>query len=121
MSRRRRSNRSIQRSPGGVNTGSEIRTTEFLDIVTDEAIIRRALNKSRLRMEILHSLNSGDKYLSEIARDIGSQPTNVQGALVGLGIRYAPELSLVSLGLVFQYPYGNRKYYGITDKGRQYL
>lgn len=48
MSRRRRSNRSIQRSPGGVNTGSEIRTTEFLDIVTDEAIIRRALNKSRL-------------------------------------------------------------------------
>ena len=65
--------------------------------------IMRSLNRSKLRRRVLFHLLSiypYKSYVSEIARNIRSDPSNVWGCLEGLGSRYTIEESLVSLLLV---------------------
>ncbi|ASJ02569.1 transcriptional regulator [Thermococcus profundus] len=84
--------------------------------------VLRSIHRSELRKRILLYLNEiypSATYLSEIARVVGSDPSNVRGALVGLGNRYNGESSLVYLGLVEEISNNGFKYYRLTDYGRQ--
>jgi predicted transcriptional regulator with HTH domain len=53
-------------------------------------------------------------YLYQIAQHCLSDSSNVRGALVGFGIRYDSDLSLVSLGLVVVAYKGNYSYYSLN-------
>lgn len=90
-------------------------------VVIDPQVLR-SVHRSELRKRILMYLNEiypSATYLSEIARVVGSDPSNVRGALVGLGNRYNIESSLVYLGLVEEVHNNGFKYYRLTDYGRQ--
>ena len=84
--------------------------------------ITRSLRRSPIRLEVLKYLNSiypDVAYMSEIAKEISSTPTNVFGCLKGLGkdsIKYADDLSLLSLGLVELVAKRKKKYYRIKNK-----
>ncbi len=86
-----------------------------------DPFVIRALNRSELRKRILFYLDSiypSPAYLSEIARAVGSDPSNVKGALVGLGNRYSEDNSLVNLGLVEIIERNGFKHYVLTNYGR---
>ena len=93
-----------------------LHTTEIVEVVKDSAIIRRLFRKSGLASQILHALNSGDMYLSEIARAIFSDPSNVSLRINGNTERYRQ--SMIELGLIHLYEYNGMRYYGITEKGK---
>ncbi|WP_297517841.1 helix-turn-helix domain-containing protein [Thermococcus sp.] len=89
-------------------------------VIVDPQVLR-SLHRSELRKKILMYLNEihpSATYLSEIARVVGSDPSNVRGALVGLGNRYNGESSLVYLGLVEEVSNNGFKYYKLTDYGK---
>ncbi|OKY79079.1 MAG: Transcriptional regulator containing HTH domain [Candidatus Methanohalarchaeum thermophilum] len=82
----------------------------------------RSLNKSSLREKILLFLNDVEPkyaYLSEIARSVRSDPSNVSGCLEGMKKRYSERLSLVEMGLVEVIEKDRHSYYGITEKGQK--
>ncbi|WP_056934013.1 helix-turn-helix domain-containing protein [Thermococcus barophilus] len=90
-------------------------------LVIDPHILR-SLHRSELRKKILlylHDIYPSATYLSEIARVVGSDPSNVRGALVGLGNRYNGESSLVYLGLVEEINNNGFKYYRLTEYGKR--
>ncbi|MDI3475365.1 MAG: hypothetical protein PWQ79_1913 [Thermococcaceae archaeon] len=87
-----------------------------------DPFVLRSLNRSELRKKILMYLNEiypSPTYLSELARAIKSDPSNVKGALIGLGNRYNGHSSLVSLGLVEVVEKDGFKYYRLTEYGKQ--
>jgi len=87
-----------------------------------DPIIIRALNKSELRRKVIFYLDSiypNYAYLSVIARDINSDPSNVLGCLRGLGNRYNGNSSLIELGLVEVTERGGNKYYKLTEYGKE--
>ncbi|WP_054840166.1 archaellum operon transcriptional activator EarA family protein [Thermococcus sp. JCM 11816] len=94
-----------------------------MNSVVIEPQVLRSLHRSELRKRILMYLNEiypSATYLSEIARVIGSDPpSNVRGALVGLGNRYNNESSLVYLGLVEEISRNGFKYYRLTEYGKR--
>lgn len=93
-----------------------------MNSVVIEPQVLRSLHRSELRKRILMYLNEiypSATYLSEIARVIGSDPSNVRGALVGLGNRYNNESSLVYLGLVEEISRNGFKYYRLTEYGKK--
>ncbi|WP_048151273.1 helix-turn-helix domain-containing protein [Palaeococcus ferrophilus] len=84
--------------------------------------ILRSIHRSDLRKRILmylYDIYPSATYLSEIARVVGSDPSNVRGALVGLGNRYNGESSLVYLGLVEEVMSNGFRYYRLTDYGKK--
>ncbi|BAA29633.1 135aa long hypothetical protein [Pyrococcus horikoshii OT3] len=84
--------------------------------------VLRSLHRSELRRRILqylYEIYPSATYLSEIARVVGSDPSNVRGALVGLGNRYNGESSLVYLGLVEEIRNNGFKYYRLTEYGKK--
>ncbi|AEH24923.1 helix-turn-helix domain-containing protein [Pyrococcus yayanosii] len=84
--------------------------------------VLRSLHRSELRRRILlylYEIYPSATYLSEIARVVGSDPSNVRGALVGLGNRYNGESSLVYLGLVEEVVNNGFKYYRLTEYGKK--
>lgn len=65
------------------------------------ALIRRAFRRSRIRVgSLLVLLDLGEASVADIADALGADLVNVRGALVGDGVRYRVEESLVTLGLV---------------------
>ena len=81
----------------------------------------RSFRRSRTRLTIIKYLNGiypEGAYLSEIARNISSDPSNTRGCVLGLGIRYTVSESLVAVGLVEEYRKGDSKYYRIGDKAK---
>lgn len=95
-----------------------MQTLELVEVEIDFAEIRKSLNRSKLRIMILkYLLKNGSDYISEIARGVFSDPSNVKGALEGLGIRWKEQHSLVGLGLVMQ----NGNNYCITMLGKKAL
>ena len=90
-------------------------------VIVDPQVLR-SLHRSELRKKILIYLNEiypSATYLSEIARVVGSDPSNVRGALVGRGNRYNGESSLVYLGLVEEVSNNGFKYYKLTEYGKK--
>ena len=79
--------------------------------------IIRSINRSILRVKVLHALWNkypDSMYLYEIAQHCLSDSCNVRGALTGFGIRYAPDLSLVNIGLVVVTHKGAYSYYSLN-------
>lgn len=96
-----------------------IRGEEKQKEVIDPKILR-SIHKSRLREEILlflYDIKPHYSYLSEVARNVRSDPSNVLGCLKGMSKRYSEDRSLLELDLVEVIERDGKSYYGITEKG----
>ena len=85
----------------------------------------RALRRSNVRKKIaeyLFDISPSCSYTSEIAYNIKTTPTNVIGALRGMGTRYKEEESLLGLDIVEERDGGrNIKLYGLTTFGKEMI
>jgi len=88
-------------------------------------LVIRALRRSNIRKKIaeyLFEISPSFSYTSEIAYNVKTTPTNVIGALRGMGTRYRVEESLLNLELVEEKTSGkNIKLYGLTQFGEEVL
>ena len=94
----------------------------FPYLITIDPHILRSLNKSHLRKKVLIYLDSiypNADYLSNIARRVGSDASNVLGCLRGMGNRYNGNSSLIELGLVEVVNVDGYKYYKLTVLGKK--
>ena len=97
----------------------------FLDI--KRPLVVRALNRSKIRKKIaeyLFDISPSGSYTSDIAYHVKTTPTNVIGALRGMGSRYKVEESLISLQIVEQINSGRNqdiKLYKLTDFGKKMI
>lgn len=86
-------------------------------------LIIRSLRRSNIRKKIadyLFEICPDGSYTSEIAYNIKTTPTNVIGAIRGMGSRYKAEESLISLEVVEQVENNsNMKLYKLTDFGKE--
>ena len=84
-----------------------------------------ALRRSNVRKKIaeyLFEISPSSSYTSEIAYNVKTTPTNVIGAIRGMGTRYKEDESLLSLDLVEEKRGGkNIKLYGLTPFGKEIL
>ena len=68
-------------------------------------LIIRSLRRSNIRKKIadyLFDISPNGSYTSEIAYNVKTTPTNVIGAIRGMGSRYKAEESLIALEVVEQ-------------------
>ncbi|UCF50324.1 MAG: hypothetical protein JSU91_02250 [Thermoplasmatales archaeon] len=88
-------------------------------------LVIRSLRRSNIRKKIadyLFDICPNGSYTSEIAYNIKTTPTNVIGAIRGMGSRYKPEESLIALEVVEQIEHNsNIKLYKITDFGKEII
>ena len=88
-------------------------------------LVVRALRRSNVRKKIaeyLFGISPSCSYTSEIAYNVKTTPTNVIGAIRGMGSRYKEEESLLSLDLVEEKSGGrNIKLYGLTPFGKEVI
>jgi predicted transcriptional regulator with HTH domain len=88
-------------------------------------LVIRSLRRSNIRKKIaeyLFEIDPVGSYTSEIADNINTAPTNVIGAIRGMGSRYKPEESLIALNLVEQVESDNGvKIYKLTDFGKEII
>ena len=97
--------------------------TNSIDMKRPIAI--RALRRSNVRKKIadfLFDISPSCSYTSEIAYNIKTTPTNVIGAIRGMGSRYKEEESLIGLQMVEEKSCGkNIRLYGLTDFGKDVI
>ena len=97
--------------------------TNSIDMKRPIAI--RALRRSNVRKKIadfLFDISPSCSYTSDIAYNIKTTPTNVIGAIRGMGSRYKEEESLIGLQMVEEKSCGkNIRLYGITDFGKDVI
>ncbi len=88
-------------------------------------IVIRALRRSNIRkkiVEYLFEISPSSSYTSEIAYNIKTTPTNVIGAIRGMGLRYKEDESLIGLNIIEEKESGkNIKLYGLTSFGKQII
>lgn len=88
-------------------------------------LVIRSLRRSNIRKKIaeyLFEISPSGSYTSEIAYNVKTTPTNVIGAIRGMGSRYKEEESLIALEMVEQITGGNNvKLYKLTDFGKEIL
>lgn len=88
-------------------------------------LVIRSLRRSNIRKKIadyLFDISPSGSYTSEIAYNIKTTPTNVLGAIRGMGTRYKKEESLISLKMVEQIQNNNdMKIYKLTDFGKEII
>jgi predicted transcriptional regulator with HTH domain len=88
-------------------------------------LIIRSLRRSNIRKKIadyLFDISPSGSYTSEIAYNVKTTPTNVLGAIRGMGSRYKQEESLIALEIVEQVSNGkNIKIYRLTDFGKNII
>jgi len=90
-------------------------------------LVIRALRRSTVRKKIaeyLFDISPSGSYTSEIAYNVKTTPTNVIGAIRGMGTRYREDGSLISLQLVEQIDSGSKqdiKLYRLTDFGKEII
>lgn len=86
-------------------------------------LVVRSLRRSNVRKKIadyLFDISPSGSYTSEIAYNVKTTPTNVIGAIRGMGTRYKNDESLISLDLVEQISSGRDiKLYRLTDFGKE--
>ncbi|PTD94497.1 transcriptional regulator [archaeon SCG-AAA382B04] len=86
------------------------------DLPLDPEVIK-SIHRSRVREKTLLFLDDifpKSSYLSQIGREIKSDPSNVKGCLEGMGERYKAERSLIELGLVEEVD----ERYRVSERGR---
>ena len=95
----------------------------FIDVKRPIAI--RALRRSNVRKKIadfLFDISPSCSYTSDIAYNIKTTPTNVIGAIRGMGSRYKEEESLIGLNMVEEKSCGkNIRLYGLTSFGKDVI
>ncbi len=88
-------------------------------------LVIRSLRRSNIRKKIaeyLYDISPSGSYTSEIAYNCKTTPTNVIGAMRGMGTRYKVEESLIGLELVEQITSGKDvKIYKLTSLGREII
>ena len=88
-------------------------------------LVIRSLRRSNIRKKIadyLFEICPNGSYTSEIAYNIKTTPTNVIGAIRGMGSRYKAEESLIYLKIVEQVENNsNMKLYKLTDFGKEII
>ena len=88
-------------------------------------LVVRALRRSNVRKKIaeyLFDISPSCSYTSEIAYNVKTTPTNVIGALRGMGSRYKEDESLLSLDIVEEKTGGkNIRLYGLTPFGKEMI
>jgi len=86
-------------------------------------LVIRSLRRSNVRKKIteyLFEISPSGSYTSEIAYNVKTTPTNVIGAIRGMGTRYKKDESLIDLDLVEKVEGGsNIKIYKLTDFGKE--
>jgi len=86
-------------------------------------LVIRSLRRSNIRKKIadyLFDIRPNGSYTSEIAYNVKTTPTNVIGAIRGMGSRYKEEESLIALDIVEQVKINsNIKLYKLTDFGKE--
>jgi len=94
-------------------------------VLLQRPLVMRALRRSSIRKKIakhLFDISPNGNYVSDIAYNIKTTPTNVIGALRGMNNRYREEESLLQLNIVEEVTGGkNIKLYRITDFGRDVI
>jgi predicted transcriptional regulator with HTH domain len=87
--------------------------------------IIRSLRRSNIRKKIaeyLFEISPSCSYTSEIAYNVKTTPTNVIGAIRGMGTRYKTDESLIDLGIVEEKKSDkNIKLYGLTNFGKEII
>jgi len=89
-------------------------------------LVVRSLRRSSIRKKIadyLFEISPSGSYTSEIAYNVKTTPTNVLGAMRGMGDRYKVEESLIGLNIVEQIEGKNNnvKIYKLTDFGKELI
>ena len=88
-------------------------------------LVIRSLRRSNIRKKIaeyLFDISPSGSYTSEIAYNIKTTPTNVIGAMKGMGTRYKEDESLIGLKIVEQITSGKDvKLYKLTDYGKEII
>lgn len=88
-------------------------------------LVIRSLRRSNVRKKIaeyLFEISPSCSYTSEIAYNVKTTPTNVIGAIRGMGTRYKEEESLLSLDIVEEKNGGkNIRLYGLTSFGKEII
>lgn len=97
---------------------------EGVSLLTEKRpVIARALRRSNIRrkiIEYLFNVGPSGSYASEIAYHIKTTPTNVIGAIRGMGNRYRKRESLLDLQIVEEVNKGrDMKLYRLTDFGKE--
>src|SRR4030042_2571404 len=94
--------------------------TNFLNI--KRPIVIRSLRRSNVRKKIadyLFEISPSCSYTSDIAYNVKTTPTNVIGAIRGMGSRYKEDESLIGLNMVEEKSCGkNIRLYSLTNFGR---
>ena len=98
---------------------------EEMSLEVKRPLVMRALRRSSIRKKIaeyLFDINPSCSYTSEIAYHVKTTPSNVIGAIRGMGDRYRVEESLLNLDIVEEKKGGkNIKLYGLTPFGREMI
>ena len=88
-------------------------------------LVIRSLRRSNIRKKIadyLFEISPSGSYTSEIAYNVKTTPTNVLGAIRGMGTRYKKEESLIALEMVEQIISNKEiKIYKLTDFGKEII
>ncbi len=88
-------------------------------------LVVRSLRRSSIRKKIteyLFEISPSGSYTSEIAYNVKTTPTNVLGAIRGMGDRYKTDESLIGLNIVEQIESNNNvKIYKLTDFGKEFI
>jgi predicted transcriptional regulator with HTH domain len=99
------------------------KSAENVDI--KRPLVIRALRRSNVRKKIaeyLFDISPSCSYTSEIAYNVKTTPTNVIGAIRGMGSRYKEEGSLISLDLIEEKSGGrNIRLYSLTPFGKEMI
>ena len=98
-------------------------TNENLSKDLHRPLVVRSLRRSNIRKKIaeyLFDISPSCSYTSEIAYNVKTTPTNVIGAMRGMGNRYKEDESLIGLGLVEEKESGkNIRFYSLTSLGKE--
>ena len=83
--------------------------------------LRRSIVRKRIA-DYLFDISPSGSYTSEIAYNIKTTPTNVIGAIRGMGSRYKEDESLIGLEIVEQVTSGKDvKIYRLTEFGKEII
>ena len=95
----------------------------FISPELKRPLVIRSLRRSNVRKKIaeyLFEISPSYSYTSEIAYNVKTTPTNVIGAIRGMGTRYKVEESLLSLDIVEEKnSKKNVRLYGLTSFGKE--